>query len=92
MRITAVLEAVGEAVAGFAVGDHVVLSGNSCGQCPGCLAGTPSYCDQAMPRRFGGRLLRFYPFGDIEQAFADTAAGRVIKPVLLMNPVTSGER
>ncbi len=30
------------------------------------------------------RLIRFYPFADIGQAFADIAAGKVIKPVLRM--------
>ena len=29
-----VVEELGEGVSGFEVGDHVILSGNSCGQCP----------------------------------------------------------
>ncbi|MBT2135569.1 NAD(P)-dependent alcohol dehydrogenase [Croceibacterium sp. LX-88] len=49
-----VVEALGEGISGFEVGDHVVLSGSSCGECPSCLAGYPSYCDTAMPRIFGG--------------------------------------
>jgi aryl-alcohol dehydrogenase len=52
-----VVEALGEGVRGFAVGDHVVLSGSSCGQCPSCLAGRPTYCDLAMPLAFGGKRL-----------------------------------
>lgn len=52
-----VVERVGEGVQGFAPGDHVVLSGSSCGTCPNCLGGVPSYCDTAMPRNFGGRRL-----------------------------------
>ena len=32
-----VVDKLGEGVAGFEVGDHVILSGNSCGQCPSCL-------------------------------------------------------
>jgi aryl-alcohol dehydrogenase len=52
-----VVEAVGEAVSGFAVGDHVVLSGSSCGHCPGCASGLPSYCDTSMPRTFGGQRM-----------------------------------
>ncbi|MCB2067451.1 MAG: zinc-binding dehydrogenase, partial [Erythrobacter sp.] len=40
-----------------AVGDHVVLSGSSCGRCPSCLAGRPTYCDLAMPLCFGGQRL-----------------------------------
>jgi aryl-alcohol dehydrogenase len=49
-----VVEALGEGVSGFAVGDHVVLSGSSCGTCPSCESSRPSYCDTAMPRIFGG--------------------------------------
>jgi len=49
-----VVEAVGEGVTGIAPGDHVVLSGSSCGHCPSCRAAKPSYCDEAMPRNFGG--------------------------------------
>ena len=52
-----VVEELGEGVSGFAVGDHVILSGNSCGQCPSCLAGRPTYCDLAMPLCFGGKRL-----------------------------------
>ena len=52
-----VVEELGEGVGGFAVGDHVVLSGNSCGRCPSCLAGRPTYCDLAMPLCFGGKRL-----------------------------------
>ncbi len=49
-----VVEALGPDVRGFAIGDHVVLSGSSCGTCPSCHGGRPSYCDTAMPRIFGG--------------------------------------
>lgn len=49
-----VVEALGEGVSGFVPGDHVVLSGSSCGACPSCAANRPSYCDTAMPRIFGG--------------------------------------
>lgn len=52
-----VVEELGEGVTGFAVGDHVILSGNSCGTCPSCLAGRPTYCDLAMPLCFGGKRL-----------------------------------
>ena len=52
-----VVEALGEGVSTFAVGDHVILSGNSCGRCPSCLAGKPTYCDLAMPLCFGGQRL-----------------------------------
>jgi len=49
-----IVEAVGEGVRGFAPGDRVVLSGSSCGVCPNCVSNLPSYCDEAMPRNFGG--------------------------------------
>lgn len=52
-----VVESLGAGVRGFEVGDHVVLSGSSCGQCPSCLAGRPTYCDLAMPLSFGGKRL-----------------------------------
>ena len=52
-----VVEALGAGVRGFEVGDHVVLSGSSCGACPSCLAGRPTYCDLAMPLAFGGKRL-----------------------------------
>ncbi|MGX7894606.1 NAD(P)-dependent alcohol dehydrogenase [Tsuneonella sp. HG222] len=52
-----VVEELGEGVAGFAVGDHVILSGNSCGRCPSCLANRPTYCDLAMPLCFGAQRL-----------------------------------
>jgi aryl-alcohol dehydrogenase len=52
-----VVETLGEGVRGFAVGDHVILSGNSCGACPSCRANRPTYCDLAMPLCFGGRRL-----------------------------------
>lgn len=52
-----VVEALGEGVRGFAVGDHVVMSGSSCGQCPACLDNRPTYCDLAMPLAFGGKRL-----------------------------------
>jgi aryl-alcohol dehydrogenase len=52
-----VVETLGEGVRGFAVGDHVILSGNSCGACPSCLENRPTYCDLAMPLCFGGKRL-----------------------------------
>ena len=52
-----VVEALGEGVRGFEPGDHVILSGNSCGRCPSCLDNRPTYCDLAMPLCFGGKRL-----------------------------------
>ena len=44
-----VVAAVGNGITDFAVGDHVVLSFDSCGGCPQCRDGEPAYC-----REFGG--------------------------------------
>ncbi len=40
-----VVELVGERVTKVKPGDHVVLTGDSCGACATCLAGSPAYCD-----------------------------------------------
>ncbi|MFE2040580.1 NAD(P)-dependent alcohol dehydrogenase [Streptomyces sp. NPDC059477] len=41
---------------GTRVGDHVVLSFDSCGQCRSCLRASPAYCDSfAALNLFGGR-------------------------------------
>ena len=52
-----VVETLGEGVRRFTVGDHVILSGNSCGACLSCLNNRPTYCDLAMPLCFGGKRL-----------------------------------
>jgi aryl-alcohol dehydrogenase len=49
-----IVEALGAGVQGLAVGDHVVLSGGSCGVCPSCRAARPTYCRDAMKLSFGG--------------------------------------
>lgn len=40
-----VVEAVGDAVTTVAVGDHVVLSFDSCRRCSACVSGHPAYCE-----------------------------------------------
>lgn len=50
-----VVEKIGAAVTELAVGDHVVLTVASCGKCPNCLNGLPTYCHQALPLNFSGR-------------------------------------
>ncbi len=49
-----IVEQVGEGVTSLAPGDHVVLSGSSCGHCASCRHNLPSYCVQMYPRNFGG--------------------------------------
>ena len=52
-----IVEQVGPDVTALAVGDHVVLSFDSCGSCSNCLAGQPAYCDEFMLRNLFGREL-----------------------------------
>lgn len=49
-----VVERLGPGVTSLAVGDHVVLSGASCGVCPNCRRYAPIYCAEMLPRNFGG--------------------------------------
>jgi aryl-alcohol dehydrogenase len=48
-----VVEAIGQGVHGFAAGDHVVLSYQSCGLCPPCRRGRPAHCERFMEANFG---------------------------------------
>ena len=52
-----VVEAVGPGVDTVAVGDHVVLSFDSCGECRNCRDGFPCYCDTFLVRNLFGRRL-----------------------------------
>ncbi len=52
-----VVEAVGGDVTRVSVGDHVVLSFDSCGACANCNAGQPAYCDTFIVRNLFGREL-----------------------------------
>jgi aryl-alcohol dehydrogenase len=50
-----IVEEVGVEVTDVEVGDHVLASFNSCGECPDCHTGRPAYCRQFHPRNlFGG--------------------------------------
>ncbi|MGE0217731.1 NAD(P)-dependent alcohol dehydrogenase [Mycolicibacterium sp.] len=49
-----VVEQVGPYVTQVAVGDHVLLSYDSCGWCRQCLTGAPSYCDEFGARNVVG--------------------------------------
>ncbi|MEU1728457.1 NAD(P)-dependent alcohol dehydrogenase [Nonomuraea sp. NPDC005692] len=52
-----IVEAIGAGPAGdtaLSVGDHVVLSFDSCGTCRSCLQGAPAYCANFVPRNFSG--------------------------------------
>jgi aryl-alcohol dehydrogenase len=54
-----VVEAVGAEVDGIAVGDHVVLSYESCGACEACRADRPYACEQFWLRNLLGRRADF---------------------------------
>ncbi|RLL67993.1 zinc-binding dehydrogenase [Streptomyces sp. Z26] len=55
------------------VGDHVVLSFDSCGHCPNCRAAAPAYCDSfAALNLLGGRAEESRPLTD--------AAGGALAP------------
>src|ERR1700736_3775286 len=50
-----IVERVGSKVSRVAVGDHVVLTFQSCGQCQLCASGKPSYCDSFGKLNASGR-------------------------------------
>ena len=52
-----VVDAVGDDVSTLAVGDHVVLTFDSCGECTNCRDGQPAYCDTMLFRNLSGRAL-----------------------------------
>ena len=49
-----VVEAIGSAVSEFRVGDHVVMSFLSCGECRHCSADAPAYCQNLMTLNYSG--------------------------------------
>ena len=49
-----VVERTGAAVRGFAAGDRVAVSFRSCGECPTCAGGLPSYCDLMGQLNYAG--------------------------------------
>lgn len=49
-----VIEAVGPDVTGLAIGDHVVLSFDSCAKCSACDHDLPAYCQEFVPYNFAG--------------------------------------
>jgi aryl-alcohol dehydrogenase len=50
-----VVTVLGPDVEGVEVGDHVLLSFDSCGTCDNCSAGRPAYCEIFFGANFGGR-------------------------------------
>lgn len=60
-----VVEAVGSKVSTLKVGDHVVLSFDSCGHCRSCKHHNPGYCFEFFPRNMSGSR-----FGDGSKTLA----------------------
>ncbi len=52
-----IVESVGSGVTHVKIGDHVVLSGDSCGHCRPCHEGLPSYCDDFVQRNLSGERM-----------------------------------
>ena len=52
-----VVEKVGASVRKLKAGDHVVLTFDSCGRCPTCSVGKPSYCHEVAAVCFSGKRL-----------------------------------
>jgi aryl-alcohol dehydrogenase len=52
-----VVEAVGPGVDSLAVGDHVALSFDHCGECRHCERGVPSYCELFAPLNYFGERM-----------------------------------
>ena len=49
-----IVEAVGSAVSAAKPGDRVVMSFNSCGECPSCEVDAPTYCYNFFPHNWSG--------------------------------------
>ena len=49
-----IVEAVGSAVTAARPGDRVVMSFNSCGECPSCAVEAPTYCYNFFPHNWSG--------------------------------------
>lgn len=66
-----VVEAVGDGVTHVAIGDHVVLSFNNCGDCPACRQGRLPYCFNFQMANIAGMR------ADGSSAFTDADGERV---------------
>ncbi|WOX05289.1 NAD(P)-dependent alcohol dehydrogenase [Microbulbifer pacificus] len=52
-----IVEALGDGVSGFSVGDRVLISFGACGGCRACREAAPAYCSSALAMNFVGRRL-----------------------------------
>lgn len=69
-----IVEAVGPDVEGIAVGDHVICSYASCGECAACRRGEPFNCETFMLRNLTGRDVNFGT--RVHDAHGDEVASR----------------
>jgi aryl-alcohol dehydrogenase len=49
-----IVERIGVAVTKVAPGDHVIMTADSCGHCPSCQDGLPTYCYEFFEHNFAG--------------------------------------
>jgi aryl-alcohol dehydrogenase len=49
-----IVERIGAAVTKVAPGDHVIMTADSCGHCPSCQDGLPTYCYEFFEHNFSG--------------------------------------
>ena len=49
-----IVERVGSAVTKVVPGDHVIMTADSCGHCPSCQDGLPTYCYEFYTHNFTG--------------------------------------
>lgn len=49
-----IIKKVGKNVKNLEIGDHVVLTFGSCGECENCKKGNPAYCENLMGMNFSG--------------------------------------
>ncbi len=47
-----IVEKIGKSVTKVSIGDHVVMTFNSCGHCHSCADNAPTYCHEFFPRNF----------------------------------------
>jgi len=52
-----IVQEVGPDIATLKVGDHVVISLDSCGECSACVRAQPAYCSLFFPLNFSGYRL-----------------------------------
>jgi aryl-alcohol dehydrogenase len=94
-----IVEQVGSSVTKVAAGDRVGMTFDSCGRCPTCQVGRPSYCHNFFEHNFassrpdgtsvlsrGGTLIHAHFFG--QSSFATHAVARERNVVRIDSPIS----